>query len=94
MNLTIKMKKSALLGLPVLLLWSLSFPGWALIEATDAERETIVEMIDQLEQRHYAKHPYDDGMSSAHLDSYIESLDRERLRSGIAATSETSQAEL
>ena len=74
-----KMKKSALLGLPLLLLWSLSLPGWALIEATDAERETIVEMIDQLEQRHYAKHPYDDGMSSAHLDSYIESLDRGKM---------------
>ena len=74
-----KMKKSALLGLPVLLLWSLSVPGWALIEASDAERETIVEMIDQLEQRHYAKHPYDDDMSSAHLDSYIESLDRGKM---------------
>ena len=79
MNLTNKMKKGALLGLPALLLCSLSLPGWALIEATDSERETIVEMIDQLEQRHYAKHPYDDGMSSTHLDSYIESLDRGKM---------------
>ena len=73
------MKKVAWLGFPAVLLCSLSVPGWALIEATDAERETIVEMIDQLEQRHYAKHRYDDGMSSAHLDSYIESLDRGKM---------------
>ena len=79
MKLTEKMKKVAWLGFPAVLLCSLSVPGWALIEATDAERETIVEMIDQLEQRHYAKHRYDDGMSSAHLDSYIESLDRGKM---------------
>ena len=36
-------------------------------------------MIGQLEQRHYAKHRYDDEMSSAHLDSYIESLDRGKM---------------
>jgi carboxyl-terminal processing protease len=35
----------------------------------------MVEMIDQLEHRHYAKHRYDDEMSSSHLDSYIDSLD-------------------
>jgi len=54
-------------------------PSWAVIEATDSERETMVEMIDQLEHRHYAKHPYDDAMSSAHLDSYIDSLDGGRM---------------
>ncbi len=79
MKLPDKMKKLAWLGVPAVLLCSLSVPGWALIEATDAERETIVEMIDQLEERHYAKHRYDDGMSSAHLDSYIESLDRGKM---------------
>ncbi len=57
----------------------MSMPGWSLIESTDSERETMIEMIDQLEQRHYAKHRYDDGLSSAHLDSYIDSLDRAKM---------------
>jgi carboxyl-terminal processing protease len=30
---------------------------------------------EQLEQRHYAKLDYDDALSSAHLDNYIDSLD-------------------
>lgn len=49
--------------------------GWASIEYTDNQRETIVEMIEQLENRHYAKLEYDDSLSSEHLDNYIESLD-------------------
>ncbi|MCB1728891.1 MAG: carboxy terminal-processing peptidase [Pseudomonadales bacterium] len=39
----------------------------------------MVEMIDQLENRHYAKHRYDDDMSSSHLDSYIDSLDSAKM---------------
>ncbi|MGL4564612.1 MAG: carboxy terminal-processing peptidase, partial [Halioglobus sp.] len=58
-----------------LLLYCLSLPSWAVIEPSEGESATMLELIDQLEQRHYAKHSYDDGMSSAHLDSYIESLD-------------------
>jgi len=74
-----KLKHVAALVLPVLLLCSLSLRALALIEPTEAQRTTIVEMIDQLEQRHYAKHTYDDQMSSAHLDSYIDSLDRAKM---------------
>jgi carboxyl-terminal processing protease len=74
-----KMKPALLLALPALLLYCLSLPSLAAIEPSEAERTTIVEMIDQLEQRHYAKHRYDDDMSSAHLDSYIESLDRGKM---------------
>ena len=62
-------------GLCALLLTSLALPSWALIEPSASQRETMVEMIEQLEQRHYAKHRYDDAMSSSHLDSYIDSLD-------------------
>ena len=79
MYLTKQMKTSAALTLPALLSLFLSLPTWATIESSDSERETIVEMIGQLEQRHYAKHRYDDDMSSAHLDSYIESLDRGKM---------------
>ncbi len=49
------MKLFALPALAAWLLLSISLPGWAVIEATDGERETIVELIEQLEQRHYAK---------------------------------------
>ena len=52
-----------------------SVPTWAGIEYTKDQRETIVELIEQLEQRHYAKLTYDDELSSQHLDSYIDSLD-------------------
>ncbi|RLA49628.1 MAG: peptidase S41 [Gammaproteobacteria bacterium] len=36
-------------------------------------------MIDQLEERHYTKFEYDDALSSQHLDSYIDSLDRGKM---------------
>ncbi|MEH6593204.1 MAG: S41 family peptidase, partial [Halioglobus sp.] len=49
--------------------------GWATIEHTDSQAETIVELVEQLEERHYAKLKYDDTLSSQHLDSYIDSLD-------------------
>jgi carboxyl-terminal processing protease len=52
-----------------------AIPVWAVIEYSDDQRETIVEMIQQLEERHYAKLKYDDALSSAHLDNYIDSLD-------------------
>ena len=58
-----------------LFLGAAALPARAVIEYSDSQRETIVELLDQLEQRHYAKLEYDDALSSAHLDSYIESLD-------------------
>ena len=79
MYLTNKLKKASVLTLPLLLMCYLPLSAWALIEATESESETVVEMIDQLEQRHYAKHRYDDELSSLHLDSYIESMDRAKM---------------
>ena len=72
-----KLQLSTLLSAPALLLYclGLALPSWAAIEPSANESATMVELIDQLEQRHYAKHTYDDDMSSAHLDSYVESLD-------------------
>ncbi|MEH6583728.1 MAG: carboxy terminal-processing peptidase [Halioglobus sp.] len=52
-----------------------STAAWAKIEHTDSQAETIVELVEQLEERHYAKLKYDDTLSSQHLDSYIDSLD-------------------
>ena len=52
-----------------------SWQSWASIDYSDEQRETIIEIIEQLENRHYAKLEYDDALSSAHLDNYIDSLD-------------------
>jgi carboxyl-terminal processing protease len=74
-----KIKQTAALAVPALLLCTLSLPAWSLIESSDTQRETMIELIEQLEQRHYAKHRYDDELSSLHLDSYIESMDRAKM---------------
>ena len=52
-----------------------SWHSWAVIEYSDTQSETVVQLIEQLEQRHYAKHTYDDALSSQHLDNYVDSLD-------------------
>ena len=79
MNVLSHIKAITRLALPAALLGALSLPSWALIEYSDSQRETIVEMIEQLEERHYSKLEYDDTLSSQHLDSYIDSLDRGKM---------------
>jgi len=64
-----------LLGVAALLVAALPMGVAASIAYTDSQRETIVELIEQLEERHYAKLVYDDNLSSLHLDNYIDSLD-------------------
>jgi len=54
-------------------------PSQALIEYSDVQRETIIELVEQLEERHYAKLAYDDALSGMHLDSYLDSLDRGKM---------------
>jgi carboxyl-terminal processing protease len=68
--------RSSLFGL---FLAGSSLPAMALIEYSDTQRETIAEMIEQLEKRHYAKLVYNDELSSQHLDAYIDSLDGTRM---------------
>lgn len=69
------MKGAVGLALTSLLLTALALPAWSLVEYSDAERETIIELVEQLQERHYAKLDYDDELSSEHLDNYIDSLD-------------------
>ena len=57
------------------LLLSVCFPAWSVIEYTEPQRDTAVEMVAKLQERHYAKLPYGDELSSQHLDNYINSLD-------------------
>jgi len=56
-----------------------SLPSHALIEYEEGQRETIIELVKHLEERHYAKLKYDDELSSQHLDRYIEKLDPSRM---------------
>lgn len=69
-------QSSALLAVVLCLV---ATPAWSLIEYTKAQRETIIELVEQLEERHYAKLPYDDALSAMHLDSYLEALDRGKM---------------
>lgn len=62
-----------------LVLATTSLPAFSYISYTDSQRETVVELIEQLEERHYAKLKYDDHLSSMHLDNYIDSLDGGRM---------------
>ena len=39
----------------------------------------LLPLIEQLEERHYAKLPYNDDLSSQHLDNYLNSLDRSKM---------------
>ena len=41
--------------------------------------ETLVEMIEALQARHYEGKTYDDALSAAHLDAYIDALDPQKM---------------
>ena len=70
-----RLAKSANTLLIGLLASALALPVAATIEYTETQQDTIVELVDQLEERHYAKLRYNDDLSSEHLDNYIDSLD-------------------
>lgn len=67
------------LALSLALLSALSLPARALIDYSEGQRSTMVELIEQLEDRHYAKLEYNDDFSSQHLDAYVESLDGSKM---------------
>ena len=67
------------LTLSLALLSALSLPARALIDYSEGQRSTMVELIEQLEDRHYAKLEYNDDFSSQHLDAYVESLDGSKM---------------
>ncbi len=58
-----------------LLLLALAPATQARIDYTDSQRDTIAELVEQLEENHYSKLPYDDKLSAEHLDAYLEALD-------------------
>jgi carboxyl-terminal processing protease len=48
-------------------------------EPTAAQSNTLKAMIDELEDSHYVDRRYDDSMSQAHLEAYLDRLDPSRL---------------
>lgn len=62
-----------------LLCSAFALPVAAKIDYSDTQRDTIIELVDQLEKRHYSKLTYDDALSSQHLDAYIDSLDGSKM---------------
>ena len=48
-------------------------------EPTAAQSKTLKAMIDELEESHYVDRRYDDGMSQAHFETYLDRLDPSRL---------------
>ncbi|MEM1188086.1 MAG: carboxy terminal-processing peptidase [Pseudomonadota bacterium] len=42
-------------------------------------QETASELVEQLEERHYSKRPYDRALASEHLDAYLDDLDGGRM---------------
>ncbi|MEM1402211.1 MAG: carboxy terminal-processing peptidase [Pseudomonadota bacterium] len=73
------MRFSALAAAAATSLLAVSLPSAALISYTEDQQETAKELVEQLEQRHYSKRPYNDSLSSQHLDNYLDSLDPGRM---------------
>jgi len=59
-------------------LLALSTGGFALAP-TAAQSDTLKEIIDVIEDRHYASRRYDDGLSAQHFTAYLDALDPQRM---------------
>ena len=46
---------------------------------TAAQSDTLKEIIDVIEDRHYASRRYDDGLSAQHFTAYLDALDPQRM---------------
>ncbi len=68
-----------------LLAWALASAGLLLANSALALtyskelQETASELVEQLEERHYSKRPYDSELASEHLDAYLDDLDGGRM---------------
>ena len=59
-------------------LLTLGSQGYALAP-TAAQSDTLKEIIDVIEDRHYASRRYDDGLSAQHFAAYLDALDPQRM---------------
>ena len=78
MQLTSLRRHHAVFVALISLLLVLGRPAFAL-SPEPSQAETMREMIEVLEARHYAKKRYDDALSANHLQTYIDNLDPQRM---------------
>ena len=57
---------------------SVAYEGYALAP-TAAQSETLKEIVEVIEDRHYASRRYDDGLSAQHFTAYLDALDPQRM---------------
>ena len=53
-------------------------PAYAL-SPTEAQSATLQELVEVIEERHYASRRYDDGLSAQHFHAYVDALDPQRM---------------
>ena len=53
-------------------------PAYALAP-TEAQSATLQELVEVIEERHYASRRYDDGLSAQHFHAYVDALDPQRM---------------
>ncbi|MDC1160711.1 carboxy terminal-processing peptidase [Luminiphilus sp.] len=58
---------------------------------TEAQSATLKELVEVIEERHYASRRYDDGLSAQHFAAYIDALDPQRMFFDAADISEFSK---
>ena len=46
---------------------------------TEAQSDTLKELVEVIEERHYASRRYDDGLSAQHFVAYLDALDPQRM---------------
>ena len=46
---------------------------------TSTQGDTLTELIDVIEERHYASRRYDDALSEKHFVAYLDALDPQRM---------------
>jgi len=72
---------------------ALLLTSWSALALVPSAKQgdTLKELIDVIEERHYASHRYDDGLSAQHFVAYLDALDPQRMFFDAADISEFNQ---
>ena len=71
--------KPSPVGLTALLLLFVSQFALASLTATEAQRDTLQELVEVIEERHYSGLKYGDPVSARHFDAFLDALDPQRM---------------
>ena len=70
--------KKTLFGVGVCYAALLAVPAHSLAP-TEAQSDTLKELVEVIEERHYASRRYDDSLSAQHFVAYVDALDPQRM---------------